>query len=352
MDLIIQPEEVGALARPISQHIDREQLVAYITEVEQLQIRPTLGGVLFSNIKQSPSAFAIILNGGIDEVGEVSGGIRKAMAYYVYARIIREGVTIATRFGAVEKNDEYATRLDQERKNTIHRECVNIADTYMAEVVRYAKAQGWMTTEGTNPTRKMAYVVGEERPKSKVAPIPTVKTEVDIVQGEGILVNDNVVSVDLSKVATNESLAQVALISEGAVKSANEAKGVAEQALTGAGDAMTAVAEALDNASKAVKVANETNTALTAEVSERKNKDSAIDKRIADTEGNISALNKRVTTAEEKVAEMEVTIERNILALEIDNTTGDIITTTGEDSSYTNVMVNSLTGEITMDIEY
>lgn len=352
MDLIIQPEEVGILARPISQHIDREQLLAYITEVEQLQIRSALGGVLFSNIKQSPNAFAIILNGGIDEVGEVSGGIRKAMAYYVYARIIREGGTIATRFGAVEKNDEYATRLEQERKNTIHRECVNIADTYMAEVVRYAKAQGWMTTQGANPTRKMAYVVGEERAKSKIAPPQTVKTEVDIVQGEGIIVNGNVISADFSKIATNEALAQVVEKAGGAVTLAQKAENTAKQALTGAGDAMTAVAEALENASKAVKVANGTNEALTAEVEERKAQDLAISKRITDTEGNVSALNKRVTSAEEKVAEMEVAIERNILALEINNTTGDIITTTGKDSSYTNVVVNSLTGEITMDIEY
>ena len=211
MDLIIQPEEVGTLARPISQHIDREQLVAYITEVEQLQIRSALGGVLYSNIKQSPSAFDIILNGGIDEAGEVSGGIRKAMAYYVYARIIREGGTIATRFGAVEKTDEYSTRLEQERKNAIYRECNNIADAYMVEVVNYAKAQGWMNEQGVNSTRKMAYVIGgEEAGVNAYSCKSRQSVNAELVAGDGINIVDGEISVDMGEVRTGVGLDGVA----------------------------------------------------------------------------------------------------------------------------------------------
>lgn len=185
--------------------------MAYITEVEQLQIRSALGGVLFSNVKQSPSDFDIILNGGIDEVGEVSGGIRKAMAYYVYARIIREGGTIATRFGAVEKTDEYATRIEQEQKNTIYRECNNIADTYMAEVVNYAKAQGWMSTEGVNPTRRMAYVVGsEEAYVDKVPCKSRSSVSANLVAGDGINIVDGEISVDMGEVQQGTGIPSLA----------------------------------------------------------------------------------------------------------------------------------------------
>jgi hypothetical protein len=320
MDLIIQPEEVGTLARPISQHIDREQLVAYITEVEQLQIRSALGGVLFSNVKQSPSAFAIILNGGIDEFGEVSGGIRKAMAYYAYARIIREGGTIATRFGAVEKNDEYATRLEQERKNTIHRECVNIADTYMAEVVRYAKAQGWMTTEGNNPTRRMAYVVGDGVMSNNSANSSTnVKEEADIVQGEGIIINGNIISVDFSEVASMRIVEGVESKADEAQGLATEAKESAEIANTSAHDAMEVSTEAIILANNANKLANGANNALITEANERKEEDANIAKDIGALEKAISNLNKkdkehddelqvignRVTTAEGKITELQ-----------------------------------------------
>lgn len=211
MELIIQPEEVGILARPLSQHIDREQLVAYITEVEQLQIRSALGGVLFSEIKQSPSTFDIILNGGSDEVGEVSGGIRKAMAYYVYARVIREGGTIPTRWGAVEKTDEYATRLDQEQKNTIYRECNNIADAYMAEVVNYAKAQGWIDAQGANPTRRMAYVVGSEEADADKMPCKSRQSvNANLVAGDGINIVDGEISVNMSEVQRGTGMTALA----------------------------------------------------------------------------------------------------------------------------------------------
>lgn len=204
MDLIIQPEEVGTLARPISQHTDREQLVAYITEVEQLQIRPTLGGVLYNKLKRTPEDYEVILSGGIDSFGEVIGGIRTAMAYYVYARIIRDGGTIPTRWGAVEKTDEYATRLEQEQKNTIYRECSNIADAYMKEVVRYAKHKGLLSSSGIGETRRTTYVIGEEKGKRSCAANGEVKYTPEVTQGDGIIVNGKEISVDFNKVASKE----------------------------------------------------------------------------------------------------------------------------------------------------
>lgn len=316
MDLIIQPEEVGILARPISQHIDREQLVAYITEVEQLQIRSALGGVLFSNIKQSSSAFAIILNGGIDECGEVSGGIRKAVAYYVYARIIREGGTIPTRWGAVEKNDEYATRIDQERKNTIHRECTNIADTYMAEVINYSKAQGWMTTEGINQTRRMAYVVGDgTQTKAGASGVATVKTEADIVQGEGILINGNIVSVDFSSVASMGIVTDVEAKADEAKVVAAEAQEIAERAFSRISDNTEAVVEALTKANNAEKKATATNTALTDEVNERKAEDAKAAKTIAEHTTAIIDSKEKVAKNTANIATNKADIARNTGAL-------------------------------------
>lgn len=310
MDLIIQPEEVGILARPISQHIDREQIASYITEVEQLQVRSNLGSVLYTEIKQSSSAFDIILNGGIDEVGEVSGGLRKAVAYYVYARIIREGSTIATRFGAVEKTDEYSMRIEQERKNTIARECTNIADTYMAEVIRYAKACGWLTTEGTNATRRMAYVVGDgAQAKAVASGVATVKTEADIVQGEGIIINGNIVSVDFSSVASMGIVTDVEAKSDEAKRVATEAQEIAERALSGSSDNTEAIVEALTKANNAEKKATATSTALTVEVNERKAEDANIAKNIGELETNIAKNASDITANTEELAKQAEELE-------------------------------------------
>lgn len=161
MDLIIQPEEVGILSRPISQHIDREQIASYITEVELLIIRPMLGSLL-SAIKANPQDYEMILHGN----DELSGGLKRAVAYYTYARYIRYGGTIATRWGAAEKTDEYSVRLEQERKNDIYRECCNIADDFMREVVDYSRMNGLLTHSSIGRTRRSVYIIGdEEMPK-------------------------------------------------------------------------------------------------------------------------------------------------------------------------------------------
>ncbi len=160
MDVIITPEEVGALSRPISQHVDHSLLQAYIDEVVQLNIRPTMGA-LFARLRDYPT----MLVGGVDKDGcEVAGGVKKAAAYFVYAKVIKQGATIATRFGAVEKTDEYSVRIEQERKDAIARECTATADAYMQEVLTYAKAKGLIGCCGgveVPQRRRTTYVVGE-----------------------------------------------------------------------------------------------------------------------------------------------------------------------------------------------
>lgn len=155
---MITPEEVGALSRPISQHIDRAQILSYITEVEQLIVRPTLGEELYNNIRTNQQGYEVLMNGGEG----VSGGLRKAVAYHVYARIIKQGATIATRFGAVEKVDEYSYRIEHDKKDAIFRECSNIADAYMAECIKYAKEKDMQDGgDVASSIRRTAYIVGD-----------------------------------------------------------------------------------------------------------------------------------------------------------------------------------------------
>lgn len=216
---MITPEEVGLLARPISQHIDHAQLSAYITEAEQLIIRPAIGDYLFGNVKVNTEYYGIILNGGKDVYGNVCGGLRKALAYYVYARFIKEGATIATRFGAVEKTDEYSARIEQDRKNEIYRECTAVADTYLQEVVAYAKTRGWMTANKVGRIRKTAYVIGDN-PANEEESCYRYKSSNnggnesggavgDIYAGEGINIKDNVISVDMAEVRSGIGVAKL-----------------------------------------------------------------------------------------------------------------------------------------------
>jgi hypothetical protein len=141
MELIIRAQEVNLLSRPISQHIDESLINAYIREVQELIVKPALG-------KQ----FAEAMNDC-----ERKALIERATAYYVYAKIVKYGATITTRFGAVEKDDEYSTRIEQQRKDDIFRECNAIGDSLLRSAMVEDKCN-----EGTiPPVRKTAYIVGE-----------------------------------------------------------------------------------------------------------------------------------------------------------------------------------------------
>ena len=48
MNHLIEIDELRALGRPIGKHVSEEKLLAYITEVEQMNIKPSLGEALFN----------------------------------------------------------------------------------------------------------------------------------------------------------------------------------------------------------------------------------------------------------------------------------------------------------------
>lgn len=198
MDLIIQPEEVGLLSRPLSQHISHAELTSYITEAEQMIIRPALGDDLFSAIKSEPNKYEVLLNGG----DGICGGVRKALAYYVYARYVKDGSIRTTSSGVVMKTDEYATNIEQERKNSIYRDCMSIADTYLQEVVNYANAHGMMAQGEVGATRRTAYVIGDEglqESQQKVTPKHS-SVSGDVVAGIGINISNGEISVNMGEV--------------------------------------------------------------------------------------------------------------------------------------------------------
>lgn len=230
-----------------------------------MQIRPNLGASLLADIKANADKYSCLLNGG----DGVSGGLRKAVAYYVYAKIIKQGATIATRFGAVEKTDEHSVRMEQERKDNIFRECSNIADAYMMEVVKYAKARGWTQARKASAIRRTAFVIGDEpQAQECVAPTPQSgggggggTTEGgEIYAGEGIKIKDNVISVNMTEVRAGvgiptieENITNIAEIANNANKLANDANNLAshantkaESALTSAQNVNTALADKAD----------------------------------------------------------------------------------------------------------
>lgn len=146
---LITPEDVHALARNSSAQLDPRDVSTYIEEAEQLDIKPTIGTALYLRLLDDTGdkeANRKLLYGGTYQTccGEVSmfSGIRKALAYYVYGRIVKNGGRTATRFGYVEKQGDFSSRVEYKERLDAANDATLVADSYMKETLNYIEQSG------------------------------------------------------------------------------------------------------------------------------------------------------------------------------------------------------------------
>lgn len=138
---LITAEEVSKLSRDMSIHLDDSKIETYIRESENIDIKSALGDALFLEVKEHPEKYNILLNGGEydSECGVIQSfvGLKTALAYYTYARIVKNGDGNVTRFGFVNKESEYSSRQDIQEKVMAYNDTFSIADRYLKECVQY-----------------------------------------------------------------------------------------------------------------------------------------------------------------------------------------------------------------------
>ena len=146
---LITPEDVHELARNSSAQLDPRDVSTYIEEAEQLDLKPTLGTALYLRLLDNTGdeqANMTLLYGGSYTTccGDMAmfAGVRKALAYYVYGRIVKNGGRTATRFGFVEKRDEYSYQVDYKERLNIANDATLVADSYMKETLNYIESTG------------------------------------------------------------------------------------------------------------------------------------------------------------------------------------------------------------------
>ena len=139
---LITFDEVSLLARGISIHIEQEKIDTYIRESEDIDIKPSLGDALFIDIQEHSDKYELLMNGGVyeDRDGKhVMTGLKTALAYYAYARLVKNGDGNVTRYGFVNKDDDYSSRLDSKEHSMAFNDAFSIADSYMKECLLYLK---------------------------------------------------------------------------------------------------------------------------------------------------------------------------------------------------------------------
>lgn len=160
--LLIWPEQFRELARPVSIHTDDDEIAQFIRECEDLFIIPAVGWPTlklatmtdpceadWGTVYAEGFDAAVLLDGGeyvpgggssvCDGNGETRycNGLRKALAYYVYAKMLRNDGNILARAGAMQHQDQYAYHTnDPELKR--YNDTMSIAEKYLGECIEYA----------------------------------------------------------------------------------------------------------------------------------------------------------------------------------------------------------------------
>ena len=162
----ITPQDISLLARPC--YADEAKALAYIFEAEQNNIKPKIGDDLFLRLKDGENA--LLLDGGTYEKNGKRyqlNGIKKALAYYAYSRLLESGSVDLTRQGVVNRRSDAANAADEDNIIKISRETYAIADRYMQEVMDYLGAGEQQTTQRTS-VRLIGASEGASRSRSRL----------------------------------------------------------------------------------------------------------------------------------------------------------------------------------------
>lgn len=154
---LISVEQFRELARPTSVHLDEEEVNAYIRECEDQYIIPVIKYKNFKGCVENDQSVwdeffdetfnpKIFIDGGewisdegtIKEEAHYVNGVRKALAYFVYARMVRSDGNILSRAGAMRHRDEHAEH-NTDQKLRQYNDVMNMAERYLAECVAYLR---------------------------------------------------------------------------------------------------------------------------------------------------------------------------------------------------------------------
>ena len=66
-------------------------------------------------------------------------GLKTALAYYTYARIVKNGDGNVTRYGFVQKENEYSSHIEFKEKVMAYDDAFSIADRYLKNVYDFCR---------------------------------------------------------------------------------------------------------------------------------------------------------------------------------------------------------------------
>lgn len=141
---LVTYNEVFELTRKMSVHLDRDRIDSFIREAEDMDLKPVLGDGLMIALKRDAGAFGALLNGGayVDADGHkrVFAGLKSALAYFTYARFVRNGDGHVTRSGFTVKENEHSVRASEMERERTWNDVRSIGERYLRECMDFVAA--------------------------------------------------------------------------------------------------------------------------------------------------------------------------------------------------------------------
>jgi hypothetical protein len=144
---LIQTNEVVIAGRPMGNNINDERLLAYITEVEMMSIKPVLGDKLYHQLLQDDideSLEKLLSGGSYVYRGDVFHftGLKATISYYVFAKNVMVGDFQPTRYGIVLKESDYSTHISTAERSSCYNDTIEVANSYLQDCIDYCKRIG------------------------------------------------------------------------------------------------------------------------------------------------------------------------------------------------------------------
>jgi hypothetical protein len=157
---LITKQDITQYARPCN--ADDALVNRCIEEAELFDLRVNIGDELYMELQDAikkhqygtftdtfdesfdrASRIAFLYSGGKyqdrDGAWHMFIGVRSALCYYAYARIVRSGSGTQTRFGYVSKEDSYSSHASAADRVQAYNGAFELADAYMIEARRFIR---------------------------------------------------------------------------------------------------------------------------------------------------------------------------------------------------------------------
>lgn len=147
MQTLITPSEISELARPISGKIDDARVISYIAEAQQVKIKKAVGADLLLSLMQDgelSAADKLLLSGGEYQANGTkyyARGLKVALAYFAYAKLVINNPVNVTRFGTRTMSDEKSQSIDWKQLTAIASDAESYGDDCLLEVLELLNAR-------------------------------------------------------------------------------------------------------------------------------------------------------------------------------------------------------------------